>query len=147
MLPDDVRATRSVIRAFETADLVLIAPSNPFVSIDPILNVYPIRALLMDLPQAVIAVSPIVGGQAVKLGLATARPEAPPDGSAPGTVLGLHADALEVATGAGVLCLHKLQRPGGRMLEAAEFLRGFAIATGTVLPSTPMSPLVRGATT
>ncbi len=66
VLPDDVRATRSVIRAFETADLVLIAPSNPFVSIDPILNVYPIRALMMDLPQAVIAVSPIVGGQAVK---------------------------------------------------------------------------------
>jgi len=66
MLPEDVRATRAVIRAFETADLVLIAPSNPFVSIDPILNVYPIRALMMDLPQAVIAVSPIVGGQAVK---------------------------------------------------------------------------------
>jgi LPPG:FO 2-phospho-L-lactate transferase len=66
VLPDDVRATRSVIRAFETADLVLLAPSNPFVSIDPILNVYPIRALLMDLPQAIIAVSPIVGGQAVK---------------------------------------------------------------------------------
>lgn len=66
LLPEDVRATRSVILAFETADLVLIAPSNPFVSIDPILNVYPIRALMMDLPQAVIAVSPIVGGQAIK---------------------------------------------------------------------------------
>ncbi len=66
LLPEDVRSTRSVIRAFETADLVLIAPSNPFVSIDPILNVYPIRELMMDLPKAVIAVSPIVGGQAVK---------------------------------------------------------------------------------
>jgi LPPG:FO 2-phospho-L-lactate transferase len=66
LLPEDVRCTRSVIRAFETADLVLIAPSNPFVSIDPILNVYPIRELIMDLPKAVIAVSPIVGGQAVK---------------------------------------------------------------------------------
>ncbi len=66
VLPEDARATRSVIRAFETTDLVLIAPSNPFVSIEPILNVYPIHALIMDLPQAVIAVSPIVGGQAVK---------------------------------------------------------------------------------
>ena len=47
-------------------DLVVIAPSNPFVSIDPILNVYPIRALIEDVPQAVIAVSPIVAGQAVK---------------------------------------------------------------------------------
>ena len=66
LLPEDVRATRAVIRAFETADLALIAPSNPFVSIDPILNVYPIRELMMDLPKAVIAVSPIVGEQAVK---------------------------------------------------------------------------------
>ncbi|HXV97494.1 MAG TPA: 2-phospho-L-lactate transferase CofD family protein, partial [Anaerolineae bacterium] len=47
-------------------DMVIIAPSNPFVSIDPILNVYPIRALLEDVPQVVTAVSPIVGGQAVK---------------------------------------------------------------------------------
>ncbi|MEZ4515334.1 MAG: 2-phospho-L-lactate transferase [Chloroflexota bacterium] len=66
VLPEDVRATAAVIRALETADLVLIAPSNPFVSIDPILNVYPIRALLEDMPQTVIAVSPIVGGQAIK---------------------------------------------------------------------------------
>ena len=66
LLPDDVRATTAVIRALEAADLVIIAPSNPFVSIDPILNVYPIRALIEDVPQAVVAVSPIVAGQAVK---------------------------------------------------------------------------------
>jgi LPPG:FO 2-phospho-L-lactate transferase len=65
-LPDNVRATPRVIQKLETADLVLIAPSNPFVSIDPILNVYPIREMVADLPQAVIAVSPIVGGKAVK---------------------------------------------------------------------------------
>lgn len=65
-LPEDVRATSSVILALETADLVIIAPSNPFVSIDPILNVYPIRALLEDLPRAMVAVSPIIAGRAVK---------------------------------------------------------------------------------
>jgi LPPG:FO 2-phospho-L-lactate transferase len=65
-LPDDVRATPRVIQKLETADLLLIAPSNPFVSIDPILNVYPIREMVTDLPQAVVAVSPIVGGKAVK---------------------------------------------------------------------------------
>ena len=65
-LPEDARTTTAVIRALENADLVIIAPSNPFVSIDPILNVYPIRAMLMDLPQAIVAVSPIIGGQAVK---------------------------------------------------------------------------------
>ena len=65
-LPDDARATPAVIRALEAADVVLIAPSNPFVSIDPILNVYPIRALLEDVPRAVVAVSPIIAGQALK---------------------------------------------------------------------------------
>lgn len=66
ILPDDVRAAPAVLKALENADLILIAPSNPFVSVAPILNVYPIRAMLEDLPQAVVAVSPIIGGQAVK---------------------------------------------------------------------------------
>ena len=65
-LPDDARATPQVMAALEKADLVIIAPSNPFVSIDPILNVYPIRAMIIDLPELVIAVSPIIGGEAVK---------------------------------------------------------------------------------
>jgi LPPG:FO 2-phospho-L-lactate transferase len=65
-LPDSVIASPQVTRALETADLVLFAPSNPFVSIDPILNVYPIREMIMDLPLAVVAVTPIVGGKALK---------------------------------------------------------------------------------
>lgn len=65
-LPQNVKASPQVAQALETADLVLIAPSNPFVSIDPILNVYPIRSMIMDLPQGVIAVTPIIGGKAVK---------------------------------------------------------------------------------
>jgi LPPG:FO 2-phospho-L-lactate transferase len=65
-LPEDVRASAAVVRALEAADAVIIAPSNPFVSIDPILNVYPIRAVLEDAPQAVVAVSPIVAGRALK---------------------------------------------------------------------------------
>lgn len=65
-LPADVRATPAVVRALESADVVIIAPSNPFVSIDPILNAYPVRALVHDLPRAVVAVSPIIAGAAVK---------------------------------------------------------------------------------
>ena len=65
-LPEDARATPQVMGALEKADLVIIAPSNPFVSVDPILNVYPIRAMITDLPELVIAVSPIIGGKAVK---------------------------------------------------------------------------------
>jgi len=55
-----------VAAALEKADFVAIAPSNPFVSIDPILNVYPVREMISDLPETVLAVSPIIGGQAVK---------------------------------------------------------------------------------
>ena len=66
ILPDDVRAPAAVSLALERAHIVVIAPSNPFVSIDPILNVYPIREMVMDVPRAVVAVSPIVGGTAVK---------------------------------------------------------------------------------
>ncbi len=65
-LPEDVRATPQVMHAMENADFVIIAPSNPFVSIDPILHVYPIREMIMDLPRAVVAVTPIIGGKAVK---------------------------------------------------------------------------------
>jgi LPPG:FO 2-phospho-L-lactate transferase len=65
-LPDDVRATPDVVRTLQEAAVVIIAPSNPFVSIDPILNVYPIRAMIADVPEMVMAVSPIVAGQAIK---------------------------------------------------------------------------------
>jgi LPPG:FO 2-phospho-L-lactate transferase len=45
---------------------VVLCPSNPFISIDPILAVPGIRAALRDCPAPVVAVSPIIGGKAVK---------------------------------------------------------------------------------
>jgi LPPG:FO 2-phospho-L-lactate transferase len=45
---------------------VIVCPSSPFVSIDPILSVPGIRDLLRECPAPVIAVSPIVGGEAIK---------------------------------------------------------------------------------
>ena len=45
---------------------ILIAPSNPYLSVDPILAVPGIREALAAAPAPVIAVSPIVGGKAVK---------------------------------------------------------------------------------
>ena len=45
---------------------VVICPSNPFISIDPILAVPGIRAALRECPAPVVAVSPIIAGQAVK---------------------------------------------------------------------------------
>jgi methionyl-tRNA formyltransferase len=81
-----------------------------------------------------------LAGTPVKLGLAE---PAPTTGAAvPGTVLAPEADALPVATADGVLRLLRLQRPGGKMLPAVEFLRGFTVPAGTVLASVPMPALV-----
>jgi methionyl-tRNA formyltransferase len=82
-----------------------------------------------------------MAGQQVRLGLADAVQSGP--GPAPGTVLGADAEGLRVATGAGMLRLRRLQRPGGRMLPAAEFLRGFPVGAGTLLASHPMPTLLR----
>jgi LPPG:FO 2-phospho-L-lactate transferase len=53
-----------VLAALAAADAVVICPSNPWVSIDPILNIPGVWAALAARP--VVAVSPIVGGQALK---------------------------------------------------------------------------------
>ncbi|CAI8310440.1 MAG: Methionyl-tRNA formyltransferase [Opitutia bacterium UBA7350] len=60
-----------------------------------------------------------------------------------GTVISADAQGLAIATGSGVLCVHELQRPGGRMLAAGEFLRGFGIKVGAVLRGAKSVPLVR----
>jgi LPPG:FO 2-phospho-L-lactate transferase len=45
---------------------VVICPSNPFISIEPILAVPGVRTALADCTAPVIAVSPIIGGRAIK---------------------------------------------------------------------------------
>jgi LPPG:FO 2-phospho-L-lactate transferase len=54
-----------VIDAIRSADLVLLAPSNPVTSIGPILAVPGIREALRECPARTAAVSPIIGGAAV----------------------------------------------------------------------------------
>lgn len=55
-----------VLEALTGADAIVIAPSNPYVSIWPILAVEEIRAALVARRVPCIAVSPLVGGRAVK---------------------------------------------------------------------------------
>ena len=89
-----------------------------------------------------------IAGQPVKIGLAEV---ALPDSNVgpivahqlAGTVIGVDAEGLRVATGGGgVLRCLRLQKPGGKMLAAAEFLRGFPIELGTVVASSPLPVLV-----
>jgi LPPG:FO 2-phospho-L-lactate transferase len=55
-----------VLDALSTADVVLLAPSNPVVSIAPVLAVPGIRPALTSCPAPVIGVSPIIGGAPVR---------------------------------------------------------------------------------
>jgi len=62
----DARPAPGVLDALHEAELILIAPSNPFVSIGPILAVERIRAALERRRVPCVAVSPLIGRQAVK---------------------------------------------------------------------------------
>jgi LPPG:FO 2-phospho-L-lactate transferase len=58
--------TREVANAFRTADVIVIGPSNPVISIGPILAVPGMREAIAASPAPVVAVSPYVAGQVVK---------------------------------------------------------------------------------
>lgn len=60
------RPSPGTVAAIERADAVLIAPSNPFVSIGPILAVGGLRRALAGARERTVAVSPLINGRAVK---------------------------------------------------------------------------------
>ncbi len=61
---ETARPAPGVLEAIDQADAVVVCPSNPWVSIDPILAVTDLRSALAA--KIVVAVSPIIGGQTVK---------------------------------------------------------------------------------
>ena len=63
---DTARPGPGVLDAIAGADHILIAPSNPWLSVDPILAVPGVRDALSAAVAPVIAVSPLIAGQAVK---------------------------------------------------------------------------------
>jgi LPPG:FO 2-phospho-L-lactate transferase len=63
---EHARPTPEVLAAIESADTLLIGPSNPVISIGPILAVPGMRPALEAAAATVVAVSPFVGGRAVK---------------------------------------------------------------------------------
>jgi LPPG:FO 2-phospho-L-lactate transferase len=59
-------AAPGVVEAIEAADVIVLTPSNPYVSIGPILAVEEIRTALEARRVPCVAVSPLIGGRAVK---------------------------------------------------------------------------------
>ncbi len=60
------RPAPGVVEAIAAADAVIIAPSNPIISIGPILAIAGMREALASRRDRTIAISPIVGGRAIK---------------------------------------------------------------------------------
>jgi methionyl-tRNA formyltransferase len=120
-------ATRaSFCRRLEKADGVLDFSSPAPVLAARINGLYPWPSVSVDL-----------AGEPVKLGLADAVEGA----GEPGVVTGSDGEGLLIAGGTGLLRLRRIQRPGGRMLSAPEFLRGCPVPAGTRVPSRPMPAL------
>jgi LPPG:FO 2-phospho-L-lactate transferase len=63
---ESATAAPGVLEAIADADLILLAPSNPYVSIGPILAVGAIREALAARRVPAVAVSPLIGGRAVR---------------------------------------------------------------------------------
>jgi LPPG:FO 2-phospho-L-lactate transferase len=62
----EAKLTDAVLAALNQADVIVFCPSNPFLSVDPILSIPGLRRHLRANPAPKVAVSPIVGGRAIK---------------------------------------------------------------------------------
>ena len=61
---------------------------------------------------------------------------------APGTIVSADRAGVKIACGDGLLVLTQLQRPGGKMLPAGEFLAGYPLVVGEILASASMPDFV-----
>jgi LPPG:FO 2-phospho-L-lactate transferase len=91
---ETARAAPGVLAALRDADLIVIAPSNPFVSIGPILAVDEIRAAIAGRRAPAVAVSPLIGGRAVK-GPADRMLRRLAGGTGPGHVAGCYRGLID----------------------------------------------------
>lgn len=89
-----------VLEAIATADVVVLAPSNPVVSIGTILGIPGIRDAVVSTPASVVGVSPIIGGAVIR-GMADAC-----------------LTAIGVATSASAVARHYGSRSDGGLLDA-----------------------------
>ena len=106
------RPAPGVLAALESADTIVICPSNPIASIDPILAVPGIREGLRARRDRVVGVSPIVGGAPLRGMADRLLPAAGVEVSAPG-VAGHYADVL------GSFVIDRVdERSAGRTREA-----------------------------
>jgi LPPG:FO 2-phospho-L-lactate transferase len=122
----EARPTQEVMRAIRSSAAIILAPSNPFVSLGPILQLNGVREAMRRVKTRVAAISPIVGGKTIK---------GPADKMLRG--LGMEVSPLGVARLfrdiAGCFVVDNADR---KYIESIERLGMRAIATDTIM-STP----------
>ena len=122
---DSAKPAPGVLDAITGAETVTLAPSNPFVSIGPILAVDGIRAALESTSATRIAVSPIIAGQVVKGPAAKMM-----------TTLGYEVSALGVAKiYQGLIDLFVLDVQDLELAPAVEALGMNVLVTDTMMTS------------
>jgi LPPG:FO 2-phospho-L-lactate transferase len=62
----EAQATPEVLHALRESSRLVIAPSNPLISVDPILRIPGVREMVRERRDDVVAVSPLIGGEALK---------------------------------------------------------------------------------
>ncbi|HYA08123.1 MAG TPA: 2-phospho-L-lactate transferase [Gaiellaceae bacterium] len=119
-----------VLEAIDAADALLIAPSNPYVSVAPILAVAAVREALARRRVPCVAVSPLIGGRAVK-GPADRMLARLAGGTEPVRVATCYADVVDVlvfdesdAVGAAAV-----EREGVRAVTTSTLMANTAAAT------------------
>lgn len=124
---ETARPQRDFMELLQSDDLraIVICPSNPFVSVDPILSLAGVREALRNRRAPLVAVSPIIGGQAVKGPAAKMLRE-----------LGLDSSAAAVARHYGDLLDGFILDDVDRHLAPEIAAAGVAVrATGTLMKS------------
>ncbi len=117
------RPTPAVLAAIRKSAAVILAPSNPFVSLGPILQLTGVREALRRAKSRVAAISPIVGGKTVK---------GPADKMLRG--FGMEVSPLGVARlYRDIVGLFVLDNADRRFLEPIERLGMRAVATDTIM--------------
>jgi LPPG:FO 2-phospho-L-lactate transferase len=118
---DTAMPTPEVLSALDAADAIVLCPSNPFVSLGPILRLPGVRERLAR--RATVAVSPIIAGQAVKGPAAKMLGE-----------LGLEVSALAVARAyAGLLRVFVLDALDAELQPAIAALGVQVVLTNTLM--------------
>jgi LPPG:FO 2-phospho-L-lactate transferase len=134
---DTARTPPGVIEAIATAEVVLICPSNPIASIDPILAMGGVRDALRRRREVVVAVSPIVGGSPLRGMADKLLPVAGVEVSALG-VAAHYADIL------GAFVADEIDRPLAPAI--GNLLGGRPVAvTDTIMVDDPAAERVAGA--